>query len=250
MLNPFWLALQTLTRVPVPPGSRSNARNQGRAVLYFPLVGVFIGCMLVVTYLLLQGQDENLLAIIILILWVSITGALHLDGLADSADGWLGGHGDRERILEIMQDSHSGVAAIVSIVLVLFLKFIAIRYLLTQETILPALLLTPALARMSVIPLYLTTPYARPGGMGEQMARNLPRIAGWSATTIVILVCIVLYQWRAFSVIFMLIFFGLMLRWLMMKNIGGVTGDTTGAFIEIMEAVALLGLAFKLPGYI
>ena len=112
MLKPFFIALQFLTRLPIPiyfeSGSAGNGNQLGRSVLFYPLVGLVIGGLLATLQYLLStftfGSTYTVVhAAIILTVWVGLTGALHLDGLADSADAWLGGLGDRDRTLAIMK---------------------------------------------------------------------------------------------------------------------------------------------------
>lgn len=240
MLKPFYIAIQLMTRIPVPRSISNEPRDQGRSVLYFPLVGLLIGAMLCGLQWILQHQHHDLAAVIILIAWVGISGGLHLDGLGDSADGWLGGHGDRDKALTIMKDSRSGVAAIVIIVLLLLTKFTVISLLLGKQDYWP-LLLAPMLGRVFVLPLFLTTMYARPGGMGEMMQQQTPRIAGWLLMGACLMLVILLCHWQALIVLLLVIFVAVFLRWLMKRHLGGITGDTTGAYIELIEASALIG---------
>ncbi len=246
MLKPFYIAIQLMTRIPVPQSMSNESRDQGRAVLYFPFVGLLIGTILCGLQWILQHQEHILGAVIILIVWVGITGGLHLDGLGDSADGWLGGHGDRGKTLAIMKDPRSGVAAIVIIVLLLLTKFVAISLVLGKQDYWP-LLLAPMLGRVAVLPLFITTIYARPGGMGETMQQYTPRIAGWLLTIAGIVFVVYLCRWQALVVLLVVLFVAAFLRWLMKRHLGGITGDTTGAYIELIEASALIGFAITVP---
>lgn len=123
---PFWIALQFLSSLPVSLPGMPAPREVGRSLLYYPLVGLLFGLLLWLASHLLQGTPSPLHAALLLTLWVLLSGALHLDGLADSADAWLGGFGDRERTLRIMKDPRSGPIAVVTLVLVLLLKFCAL----------------------------------------------------------------------------------------------------------------------------
>lgn len=105
---PFWIALQFLSSLPVSLPGMPEPRELGRSLLFYPLVGLLFGLLLWLASLLLQGTPAPLHAALLLTLWVLLSGALHLDGLADSADAWLGGFGDRERTLQIMKDPRSG----------------------------------------------------------------------------------------------------------------------------------------------
>ena len=134
MIKAFFIALGLLTRIPVPKmfhiKEQDSEKLYGWSVLFYPLVGLLIGVLLVLvswSLSVLSLPSNGLIeAGIILLIWVLITGALHLDGLADSADAWLGGYGDQQRTLEIMKDPYSGPAGVVALVLVLLFKFSAL----------------------------------------------------------------------------------------------------------------------------
>ena len=115
------MALQFLSGWPVSWPGMPAPREVGRSLLFCPLVGRLFGLVLWWGSHLLQAVPVPLHAALLLSLWVLLSGGLHLDGLADSADAWLGGFGDRERTLQIMKDSRSGPVAIVTLVLVLLL---------------------------------------------------------------------------------------------------------------------------------
>ncbi|MBI3574868.1 MAG: adenosylcobinamide-GDP ribazoletransferase [Gammaproteobacteria bacterium] len=238
-MRAFWLALQFLTRLPVPQTAEYTAEDRGRSVLYYPVVGLLIGAVLTAFSFLLANADPGLRAALLLLVWVLLTGALHLDGLADSADAWLGGHGDRARTLEIMKDSRSGPAAIVAVALVLIVKFAALSTL-THAMYWPALMLAPLLGRASLVLLFLTTPYVRAQGIGAAHAANLPR--GGAAVvllTVAVLVPVFLGYaglWPVAAALAMV----WLLRRLMLQRLGGATGDTLGASCEIVEAAVLV----------
>ena len=128
MIRAFALALQLLTRLPVPSSSRPPRPEElGLSVLFFPVVGLLIGALLAGLHTVLWLVDPGVLAALVLAMWVLLTGGLHLDGLADTADAWIGGQGHRDRTLAIMKDSRSGPIAIVAVVLVLLAKFAALQ---------------------------------------------------------------------------------------------------------------------------
>ncbi|MFJ4354213.1 adenosylcobinamide-GDP ribazoletransferase [Pseudomonas sp. NPDC089428] len=239
---PFWIALQFLSSLPVRLPGMPEPREMGRSLLCYPLVGVLFGLLLWLASHLLQGVAAPLHAALLLALWVLLSGALHLDGLADSADAWLGGFGDRERTLQIMKDPRSGPIAVVTLVLVLLLKFCALWVLVEQGAGM-ALLLAPVVGRAAMLGLFLGTPYVRRGGLGQALAEHLPRrAAGWVLLASVLL-CVLLGGMRA--ILPMLAAFAVFigLRRLMCKRLGGTTGDTAGAMLELLELTVLLGLA-------
>ncbi|MHA6161495.1 adenosylcobinamide-GDP ribazoletransferase [Pseudomonas sichuanensis] len=239
---PFWIALQFLSSLPVSLPGMPTPAQMGRSVLFYPAVGLLFGLLLWLAGQLLQGVAAPLQAALLLALWVLLSGALHLDGLADSADAWLGGFGDRERTLQIMKDPRSGPIAVVTLVLVLLLKFCAL-WVLVEHGAGGVLVLAPVVGRAAMLGLFLTTPYVRAGGLGAALAEHLPRqAAGW-----VLLGCalasVVLGGWSVFWLLglVLLVFGGL--RRLMCKRLGGTTGDTAGAVLELLELTVVVGLA-------
>ncbi|MDZ5741565.1 adenosylcobinamide-GDP ribazoletransferase [Pseudomonas asiatica] len=238
---PLWIALQFLSSLPVSLPGMPAPREVGRSLLCYPLVGLLFGLLLWLASYLLQGTPAPLHAVLLLTLWVLLSGALHLDGLADSADAWLGGFGDRERTLLIMKDPRSGPIAVVTLVLVLLLKFCAL-WVLVEQGIGAQLLLAPLIGRAAMLGLFLSTPYVRQGGLGQALAEHLPRhAAGWVLLGCV-LFCLVLGGW---IVVLALAVFA-WLRHLMCRRLGGTTGDTAGAMLELLELAVVLGLALGL----
>src|SRR5690606_7673193 len=128
--QPLLIALQFLTRLPVRLPGMPEAQQIGRSLLWYPLVGLLLGGLLLALHGLLGATPALLQAAILLAVWAGLSGGLHLDGLADSADAWVGGLGDRERTLAIMKDPRSGPIAVVVLLLVLLLKFAALAVLL------------------------------------------------------------------------------------------------------------------------
>lgn len=241
-MTPLLIALQFLTRLPIRLAGMPTPEQIGRSLLWYPLVGLLIGLLLLGAQQLLGDTPVLLQAALLLALWVGITGGLHLDGLADSADAWAGGFGDRDRTLTIMQDPRSGPIAVVVLVLVLLLKFVALVTLLEAEQS-PALLLAPLLGRGALLALFLTTAYVRPGGLGQVLAEHLPRASGWRVLVACALACALLGG--AAGLLALAVAAGLfyLLRRLLYQRIGGTTGDTAGALLELLECAVLLALA-------
>lgn len=239
MLRPLWLALGLLTRIPIPNLGEIGQGEQGRSLLWYPVVGLIIGVILAITAWALQSIDDLVVSAVLVILWTGITGALHLDGLADSADAWLGSHGNMDRALEIMKDPACGPAGVVAIVSMLLLKFAAIQAVIGNDGYL-FLIIAPALARLVPPMLLSTTPYLRQGGMASEMVKEIEKrpiifvvfvisalaIAVTGVTGIGLLLAAGMAYW--------------LLRWAVTQWLGGTTGDTVGAMIELTEAAVLL----------
>ncbi|WP_339405354.1 adenosylcobinamide-GDP ribazoletransferase [Pseudomonas helleri] len=239
---PFWIALQFLSSLPITLPGMPKPQELGRSLLFYPLVGALFGGVLWGVSALLAGTPLMLHAALLLTVWVMLSGGLHLDGLADSADAWLGGFGDRERTLTIMKDPRSGPIAVVTLVLVLLLKFCALLALIEQQQAM-ALLIVPLIGRSALLGVFLTTPYVRAGGLGQALADHLPRKAGWWVLVLSAAVCVALAGYAGLWALMLAILGFVWLRRVMMRRLAGTTGDTAGALLELLEVLMLVGLA-------
>lgn len=244
MFAPLLIAIQFLTIIPVRVNYTDYEQQFLRSVLYYPVVGLIIGILISLAAVLLKFPTPLLNAAVILALWVIITGGLHLDGLADCADAWVGGLGNKQRTLEIMKDSRSGAMAIIAVCLLLLIKFAAITTLL-QTNHLSCLLIIPIIARLSVLLLYQTSPYINTHGIGAKTASNYPKL---KSSLIIISSLVLIFSYLAYFSSLLLAFFTLIsfiilvyyLRKIYLRRLAGITGDTLGASIEIIEMCLLL----------
>jgi len=238
-LRPLWLAGRFLTRLPFPPPPEIGPALFGRAVPWYPLIGLVLGVLVTLAATGLRALEPGAGAALVLILWVWSTGALHLDGLADSADAWVGGLASRERTLEIMKDPRSGPAGVTAIVLVLIGKWAALQALIGSGSGW-LLALPPLLARAQLPLLLLTTPYARVVGMGSDQVAHLPRRAAWAATAAAWLGGVLIGGWAGLCLVLTALLVFWLGRRVVLKRLGGFTGDTAGAMVEITETAVLL----------
>ena len=238
---PFWIALQFLSSLPVRLPGMPEAEQLGRSLLFYPMVGLLFGGLLWLLNAVLLGAPALLHAALLLTAWVLLSGGLHLDGLADSADAWLGGFGDRDRTLLIMKDPRSGPIAVITLVLVLLLKFAALLALIEQGQTL-VLLIVPVLGRGALLGLFLTTSYVRAGGLGQALADHLPRRAGWQVLLACAVGCMLVAGWTGVWMLVVTASVFIWLRQMMLRRLGGCTGDTAGALLELLEMVVLVAV--------
>ena len=239
-MNALLHAIGFLTRIPVPTRVFADAAAAKRSLPFYPLVGLLIGALLCGLSWLLRDAPPLLAAAVLLLAWVGLTGALHVDGLADSADAWVGGLGDRERTLAIMKDPRSGPMAVTAVVLLLLLKFAALASLPRDAW--PLLLAAPLIGRGWLVLAFITTPYARGQGMGSALtgaSRASNTLALLLALAVVAACGIAAWVGLAMS---LLVFIGW--RRACLKRLGGFIGDTLGALVELGEAAVLLALLF------
>jgi len=237
MLASFALAVQFLTRFPLNINIELSDKRLGQSVLFYPLIGLLIGSLLALLAYFLPPTSTPLNAALILCLWVLMTGGLHLDGLADCSDAWVGGLGDKTRSLAIMKDPAAGPIAVIVLVLLLLLKWSALQQLLSSDQALLSLLIAPFLARLSILILMLSTPYIRENGLGSAMQQHLPK----QAAQLSILITLAAFSWF-FSVYIVLSTLSIIgwIRYLALQRIQGMTGDVYGASVEIIEAAVLV----------
>lgn len=239
LIRSFFIALQFLTRFPVRLATQPDEKELGYSLFFYPFVGLIIGAILVAVGWLLNGTPPFVMAALLITIWILLTGGLHLDGLADSADAWIGGIGDREKTLAIMKDPNCGPAGVVAIMLIILLKFAALYSLIiTLEWI--AGLLVIILSRMLVPLLFLTTPYVRNNGLGSALAMHQPRQLNILMVISTIALILLFTGTSYLELIIAAITSFLIVRYAMLQRIGGMTGDTVGALIEVTETTMLL----------
>lgn len=246
MMASWFHAVQFLTRLPVPsPIEPPDEQVQGQSVLFYPLVGLLIGLLLLLLHLLLDETAPTLQAALILGCWVALSGALHLDGLADLADAWIGGQGDRERTLEIMKDIYCGPIAVAVVVLLLLVKFAALEVLI-EKSQWSALLLIPMIGRAGLVASLLYLPYVRAEGLGAVLAAHLPKGQGRNVLIATFLFALLFWGWSSWLVLSAVVVVFLLFRQTLMSRLGGITGDAAGAVCETIEVTALVALALTL----
>jgi adenosylcobinamide-GDP ribazoletransferase len=235
-------AVRFLTVFPLPGRRGAAPADLAGSVPYFPLVGLLLGGGGAGLGLCLSYVAPPLLAAAVLVVaFVAFSGGLHMDGLSDTADGFLGSR-VRERTLEIMKDSHVGAMGVLAIVCVVLVKWAALASVPGRD-LWRAALLTP-LAGRAVMVLHLAAlPYARPEGLGTVFyVRRHRADAAWAALVLFLTGGLVLgVRGVAVGVASVAVAAGMAV--VCFRRIGGVTGDTLGAVCEITETVPALVLA-------
>jgi adenosylcobinamide-GDP ribazoletransferase len=230
MVQAMWSAVQFLTIIPCKSRHAFHARA---ALPYFPLCGLVIGIALVVVDALASViWPRPVVAMIDVIALAVISGALHLDGLADTADG-LYGQREPERALSIMKDSRIGAMGLVAVLCCMGLKWVALANLSAHYNV--WLFLVPAYARASVLFGTKRLPYGRPGGgtARDFFDPSLKIKDFWSLGPLVVLSLLTSWGVVALNVGFVAIVFGVL--WWYRRKMNCITGDMLGALIEVTE---------------
>jgi cobalamin 5'-phosphate synthase/cobalamin synthase len=237
-MNRLFAAVAFLTRLPVPSRPAFDGADVGRATLLFPLVGALLGGVLALLAAALGPRLPPLVAALLVIaLSALLTGALHLDGLADMADGFGGGHG-RDDVLRIMRDHAIGAYGAVALVLVIGVKAAALAALIARGDALGPLVVGPALGRWASVPLARFLPHAREeGGIGSALTLHVGSVELGGATLLAGALALALGGVRGLvfwaGVAAATLVNGIVCR----RRIGGITGDTMGANTEVCEAL-------------
>ncbi len=219
-------------------GQRAMARGAASAWAY-PLVGVIVGVILAAATAIMiwTGIPSGIVAGLVLAGSVIITGAMHEDGLADSADGLWGGW-DKARRLEIMKDSHIGVFGVCAIALSLLIRWLALVVIVSTGAYWVAFIAVSALSRASMVVLMGTMPNARDGGLSKSVGRPTHATV-WLAIVIAAGFAVLCgYPWAIVVTAFTAFFCGLVAK----AKIGGQTGDILGATQQLTEIATLIAI--------
>ncbi len=238
----FPLALTFLTIIPWPRLALAGPRDLARSMFWFPWVGALLG-------LAYWGAFQGLILIfpptavsaLILTITVLATRGLHLDGLADTLDGLVGGATPEAR-LAIMKDSRLGTFGAAGLILILLLKC-AFLLNIAEAGKAAALILFPILSRWGMVLLAYLSPYARPeGGLGQAMTAGVSRNTALGATLSALGLAFAILGFPGVILLTGVGLLVLVLRAYSCRKIGGITGDVLGAANELGETLVLGGV--------
>lgn len=237
--NDFRSAVQFIT---ILPAGRTAGFSASGMIRFFPVVGLVVGMLVI---LVDRGASflwgPGTAALLDTVFLAAVTGAFHLDGLGDTADG-LFSHRPKERALEIMKDSRTGMMGLVAVISVLALKTAGIYSLKTAHpphTVMLFLLIIPAYARTAMLFGFRALPYGRPAGTGRDFFERPVKTMDFAWFAIPLLLSVftgagfILLNGTFCLGVFLLLFF-------YKKKMECITGDMLGAMTEIVEALLFL----------
>jgi adenosylcobinamide-GDP ribazoletransferase len=234
MIRRFFIAIQFLTRLPVPSVPNSSESELGKAAAFFPLVGVLVGAGAALVFVLLQRVLSVPASVLCATFFAAfITNGFHEDGLADSFDGFGGGW-TKDRVLEIMRDSRIGTYGTLALIFVVLgkLSFLSV---LPQGQIWRWLIVAHTASRWTTLPLCAWLTYARTEGQGKLVAKQVGALEVVTATA-TLLVVFLLLPWRAALVALLATSLLTLLSGLYFRaRIRGITGDCLGAANQLTE---------------
>lgn len=233
----FFIVISYFTRIPIGGVVRFSEERFRKGASLFPFVGLILAFLLFLFVGLLEliGVPDSgpLMPVLVIAFYIFLSGGLHIDGLADSIDGFYSGR-DRERILSIMQDPHIGTFGVLGILMVYLLNIASL-----WELTIPEILMFPYIARINAYLMASLLPYAKESGMGKTFVDEArPAIA---ALHYVIMGIFLLQGFSGFLIgkmavatMFSLLF-AVLAAALSHKKIGGLTGDSMGFIVELSQ---------------
>jgi adenosylcobinamide-GDP ribazoletransferase len=230
-------AFQFLTIFPTIIHRMFTSQEMGRAVAYFPLVGIALGFLLyAVNYFSQLIFPVSVSAALTLFAWIIFTRAFHLDGFMDTCDGLFGGF-TPERRLEIMKDSRMGAFGTIGGILVLLTKYSALH---SSLNLFAALLLAATLGRFASPLVIYFFPYAREDGLGIEMKRNVGFREIMISTFITIIFSFFVSNWVGLMLMLASAIIAFLIALYVMRLIPGLTGDIYGTVTTVVEMFVLI----------
>ncbi len=247
--GPFYallVALQFLTRLPIPKNLNPTKEEFGRCAPWFPAVGLIVGAILAIAAFILLALPlaPGIAAILILILGVLSTGAFHEDGLADTVDG-VGGGWKKDDVLRIMRDSRIGAYGALAVIFLILIRA-ALLWGIEPAYWPHALVMAHLLSRWSILLPMKTIPYARADspGLGKPIVESISWKGLALSTAGVMIVCFAIQGFLGIFSLALVIVIPFLAGRYFIKRIGGITGDCLGAINVLCEVAVLMIFAF------
>lgn len=237
MASGFLTLISFFTRIPVGRKIEFNEENFIKALNLYTLMGVVIGFLLAVIYFTFNNIYISFIrGLILTIIYIVITGGIHLDGAADTSDGIFSGR-TGDRIFEIMSDSHIGTFGVITLILIIFSQFVLFSYLSIDFVF-----MMPVVGRASTITACWNKKYAKKSkGMGTAFIENINNeVLVVNLLILFIFSMFSYYRITMFTACFAAICVSYFISTLIEDKIGGMTGDTCGFITEISQIIFMI----------
>ncbi len=233
----FVLMLQFLTRIPINIQIHTDEDSFGRGIIYFPLVGLVIGALNVLVYILFSMFFTSQISVVMVTLFnVCLTGGFHLDGLADTCDGIYSSR-KKEKILEIMKDSRIGSNGVIAIFFDLSLRIVLLGSISGTNAV-KAILIASILSRTTLVFLSYISVYARKeNGLGNLFIGKVTLKSNIIAILAGTIFSFLILGWKALIMVISIILIIFLYEKYIKSKIDGMTGDTLGAAVELTEVL-------------
>lgn len=243
--NSFLVAVQFMTRLPVPRRIHYSPDALAKSAVFFPAIGLLVGAGGVALNVLLSPRlSRDVVVVLILVYLVIVTGGLHEDALGDAADGFGGGW-EKDRVLAIMRDSRVGSFGTIAITLGLLARFVFLTNLAPGKFV-GFFIAGQVLGRWTALPLAFFLPSAHDNGPGQgRLVADKITILSFAAGTLLALAIVAIaLRGAALEAVLTATVIAAVSGVYYRRRIGGITGDCLGATIQLTEiAIYLVGTA-------
>ena len=241
-MKEFLIALQFLTVLPITIAPEIKGEDFGKSLRYFPIIGGLIGVLLCLSLFLLGFLPDLVKGACILVISIIITGGIHLDGFADTCDGFYGSN-PKEKILQIMRDSHIGVMGVIGVICLLLFKF-SLIVSIPQGILWKSLIMMAVFARWAQCLACYMSKYARKEGKARYFVEHAKRREVYLGGLFTLALFLMLMQIKGVALFFISLLTIFLFINYVKRKIGGMSGDTIGATNEIAEILILLLFLF------
>ena len=240
MFKQFITAWQFLTIIPIKRNVEVTSESLGKSMASFPLVGLVLGLFIAALDIAYSRLfPANFSSALLLVSYIAMYGGFHLDGLVDTVDGLVGGR-DREHALKIMKESTIGAIGVVTLVLLLLLKYAAIASL-SGDARIGCLILMPVIGRWTEVTMVYGSRYAREGaGLGKPFTEYVTKREVTIATLLTIVISWFTLKYIGLVIILATLLLVLGMKSYFKKKLGGITGDLLGFGGELSELLMLI----------
>ena len=242
MIKSLISAIGFLTIIPTPKKYSGEFKH---SVIFFPIVGLIIGGIIITVKTFgAPIFPEAVLNLFIVFTFIIVTGGLHLDGLADTVDGFYAGR-KKEDILRIMDDPHIGAMGVIAIVFSLMTRYLAVLSI-PKNILISGLILSPVAGRWAMVLLMKISKPAKEDGLGNFFMKNIMNTDFIISGILSILIMFFLFGLKGILIFSAVSLIVLTFSKYYNRKIGGITGDNLGAISEITELAALIFLSMKI----
>lgn len=231
------LMITFFTRIPVRYNYEYDEKDFIRGIRFLPLIGLIIGAIMYIPALFQNVIHDPIIVLLTWVIYIGITGGLHIDGLADTFDG-LFSNRDKEKILEIMKDSRIGTFGVIGLFLLMVWNLVFTNYI-----DLKFIILVPVVGRSAAILSASICKYAREGqGMGKAFVENCGVSEAVWAVIFSYILMIQFLKLQALIILTIIYLAVLIATENIKRKIGGMTGDTIGFIIEFSQGISIFVL--------
>src|SRR4030066_51296 len=235
----FILAWEFLTIIPLSRNRDVRPEELAKSKAYFPLVGLILGIILVISNIgLLKVLPASIVDAILIAELIILTRGLHIDGFVDTIDGLAGGK-TKEDILNIMRDHRVGALGVVGVIMLIMIKYLSLNSVPAASKNL-ILIAMPMISRWLQAPFTNLFPYARQDGMGKAFTEGVRGRQVGIATIVTALFLIFIFKFNAILIMGLMAIVTYLIGLYFKKILGGITGDIIGAVSEVNEVLFLL----------